>query len=176
MDLLRARGLDIWSRMPSIRACDAWSWKPWCRACELPKIGQTLEMGSPAISERQKLVPEAWKPWFMEMRTLIGPIKHWCNVLESLHSNTSLTLHSARVHNPLDTWKTYGNGLWWAFDMLTMEETLETSLILDIPCDKLYLFYSCSSCIKALCLYHILQIRFGFTPGWIVSFSVIGTK
>jgi len=133
-------------------------------------------MGSPVISEGQESVPKAWKPWFMEKRTLIGPIKHWCNVLKSLHGNMSSTLHSARVCNPLDAWKTYGNGLWWAFDMLAMEETLETGLILDIPHDKLYLFYSCSLCIKTLCLYHVLQIRFEFTPGWIISLSVIGTK
>ena len=60
--------------------------------------------------------------------------------------------------------------------MLTTEATLETGLILDTPHDKLYLFYSCFLCIKTFCLYHVLQIRFGFTPGWIVSLCVIDTK
>jgi len=155
MDLSRAQGLDIWSRMPSIRACDMRSQKLWCWACELLKIGWTLETGSPVVSEGQEPVPEAWKPWFMETRTLIGPIKHWCNILESLRGNASSTLHSARVRNPLDAWKTCGNGLQHAFDMLAMEGTLETGLILNTPRDKLYLFYSCSSCIKTLCLCHV---------------------
>ena len=155
MDLSRAQGLDIWSRMPSIRGCDTRSRKPWCQACELLKIGQTLEMGSPVVSEGQKPVSEAWKPWFMETGTLIGPIKHWCNVLESSHGNVSSMLHSTRVCNSLNAWKTCGDGLQCAFDMLTMEGTLETGLILDTPRDKLYLFYSCSSCIKTLCLCHV---------------------
>ena len=81
--------------------------------------------------------------------------QYWCSLLECSRNDTFLALRSARVRNPLDTWKPYIYGLSEASGMLGTDNKPRTDLIWTLSRDKPYLFIISSLCIKTLWLYHV---------------------